>query len=85
MICVFYSLMAENHQITDLMVDSSIGIANDSVLDGEGLFLGRGREREKISLETSNLTRFLFSTVSRPTLGATQPSTQWETGLFPWG
>lgn len=45
MTCVFYSLMVEYHHITDSMVDSTIGIANDSGLDGGGLSLRKGKRK----------------------------------------
>jgi hypothetical protein len=47
--------------------DSSIGVVTDYGLDGWGSIPGRGEI-------------FLFSTVSRPALGPSQPPVQWVMG-----
>jgi hypothetical protein len=44
--------------------DSSVGIVTGYSLNGQGLIPGRGK-------------RFVLFTVSRPTLGPTQPPLQW--------
>jgi hypothetical protein len=50
--------------------DSSVGITTRYVLDGLGIEFRRGRD---------------FLHTSRPTLGTTQPATQWVPSLFPGG
>jgi hypothetical protein len=54
------------------VIDSSVSTATGYGLDGQGPIPGR----DKI---------YLFSTTPIPTLGPTQPPSQWVLVLFHWG